>query len=78
MNSLSLFSTSKKNRVLGEGIKIIFHLVRKSFFQTIQLIAKSQIALVLLVGLWINSLHGRLIWIIVKVIIKNNNVLDSS
>lgn len=69
MNSLYLFSL-QKNRVLGEGIKIIFHLVMESFTQTIQLIAVSKYFSRIPFGLWNGSLHDKLIWIIVKIIIK--------
>ena len=65
MNSLYLFSL-QKNRVLGEGIKIIFHLVMESFIQTIQLIAVSQstVAVYLLVCgmvVYMTSLFGLLL-----------------
>ena len=65
MNSLYLLSL-QKNRVLGEGIKIIFHLVMESFIQTIQLIAVSQSTLViylLVYGMvvYVTSLFGLLL-----------------
>ena len=65
MNSLYLLSL-EKNRVLGEGIKIIFHLVMESFIQTIQLIAVSQSTLViylLVYGMvvYVTSLFGLLL-----------------